>query len=355
MDKLLNPQETVENCTSENEPLNSAPVPVWWSMQRAGDTPEMKRLVRRAGANVITPVKQKLIDAAVSIRQNPTDAEAAFMARQLVQCTLPHANPGNVPAWARRNGNLTLAIKAGSDIEGKSFGYPYGTIPRLLLFWMTTAAVQMKNRHLELGHNLSDFMRAVGLDPNTGGGVRSDARRVRNQMERLFRSTISFQVTVEEPHRHGKSWLDMQVAPEGEFWWDPKRPEQGVLWGSWIELGEKFFQAITASPVPVDTRALRALKRSPLALDLYALASYKSFTANKAGAQFIPWVGLLQQLGADYDPKRIDNFKGKVKNALRKVAVVFPEGLRHEWHRTGLTFLPGTKLPVAPAPGKLEA
>jgi hypothetical protein len=42
-------------------------------------------------------------------------------------------------------------------------------------------------------------------------------------------------------------WI-MQVAPEGELWWDPKRPDQG----SWIELGEKFFQAITTVPVPTD-------------------------------------------------------------------------------------------------------
>lgn len=40
------------------------------------------------------------------------------------------------------------------------------------------------------------------------------------------------------------------------------------------ELGEDFFKMVTASPVPVDMRALRALKRSPLALDLYAWLTY---------------------------------------------------------------------------------
>jgi len=35
--------------------------------------------------------------------------------------------------------------------------------------------------------------------------------------------------------------------------------------------------------------------------------------ANKNGAQFIPWDGLLRQLGADYDPERIDNFKARRK------------------------------------------
>ena len=44
--------------------------------------------------------------------------------------------------------------------------------------------------------------------------------------------------------------LNMQVAPVGELSWNPRAPEQGVLWGSWIDLGDKFFQAITAFPVP---------------------------------------------------------------------------------------------------------
>lgn len=33
-------------------------------------------------------------------------------------------------------------------------------------------------------------------------------------------------------------------------------------------------------------------------------------------------------------------FKGKVKTTLRKVATVFPAGLKHQWRRTGLTYVP---------------
>ena len=319
-------------------------------MDRVGDIPLMKSLVRRTRANVITVEKQKLLDAATVISQAPEDAEASFLARQLVQCTLPHSNPGNVEAWERRNGNLTLVIRSGWDSENRApIGYPYGSLPRLLLFWVTTEAIRTKNRRLALGHSLSEFMRQLGLVPaSAGGGKRSDAKRLQDQMRRLFRALISFEINTRAPERHGTSWLDMQVAPKGEFWWDPKSPGQGALWGSWIELGEEFYKAITVAPVPLDLRALRALKRSPLALDLYALAAYKAFMANKAGAQFIPWDGLLRQLGADYDPERIDNFKGKAKITLRKVSVVFPGGLKHTWTRNGLTFLPGTKLAINP-------
>ena len=98
-------------------------------MDRVGDIPLMKSLVRRTRANVITVEKQKLLDAATVISQAPEDAEASFLARQLVQCTLPHSNPGNVEAWERRNGNLTLVIRSGWDSEKKSpIGYPYGCL-----------------------------------------------------------------------------------------------------------------------------------------------------------------------------------------------------------------------------------
>jgi Plasmid encoded RepA protein len=111
------------------------------------------------GFSVESPRTAKPLDAAVVILQDPHDIEAAFMARQFVQCTLPHMNPAMFPHGRGRNGKFDARYQPGSDIEGKSFGFPYGTIARLLLFWMNTETVKTKSRRLELGHNLSDFMR----------------------------------------------------------------------------------------------------------------------------------------------------------------------------------------------------
>jgi Plasmid encoded RepA protein len=286
----------------------------------------------------ITHHHLKLIDAAEAIRLDPDKTEAAFIARQLVQATLPHKNPGDVPAWSRTNGNLTLGIQPSWDFEkGKSIGYPYGTIPRLLLFWMTTEALRTKNPRLELGNSLASFMRQLGLDPSRGG-KRSDAKRLRDQMRRLFQASISFHQTREEKGRKGEAWLDMKVAPEGVLWWDDKKPEQGALWGSWIELGKQFFEAITAAPVPVDMRALKALKRSPLALDLYAWATYTAFQTQKTGqSRSISWEWLQEQFGAEYST--IKNFSQKARLALRKVQAVYPN-LGIEFEKGGVKVLP---------------
>lgn len=289
----------------------------------------------------ITRQHHKLLDAAEAIRLDPDKTEAAFIARQLVQATLPHKNPGNVPAWSRMNGNLTLGIQPGwNHKKKKSFGYPYGTIPRLLLFWMTTEAVRTKNPRLELGKSLTAFMRQIGLNPDNGGtgAKRSDARRLRDQMERLFKATISFVQTREEEGRKGEAWLDMKVAPEGVLWWDEKQPEQGTLWGSWIELSKQFFNAIVAAPVPVDLRALKALKRSPLALDLYAWATYSAYRAQKSGQpRTISWEALHEQLGGEY--RSLKDFGHKARAALRKVQAVYSE-LGLEFEKGGVRVLP---------------
>ena len=59
--------------------------------------------------------------------------------------SLPHRDPGQVNFWARTNGNITLSIVSGVDPRRmKLVGYPYGSIPRLILFWMTTEALRTR-------------------------------------------------------------------------------------------------------------------------------------------------------------------------------------------------------------------
>jgi hypothetical protein len=193
-----------------------------------------------------------------------------------------------------------------------------------LLFWLTTEAVRKKSRRLELGHSLSSFMADLGLSAYTGRGKRGDATRLRNQMDRLFNASISFVSTGERADDETRtSWLNMHVAPKGEFWWSRKDPDQTALWGSWIELGEDFYAAISAFPVPADMRTLRALKRSPLALDLYAWLSYEAWRAHKSGKpRFENWTQLHDHLGGEYQHRQ--HFRSAAKAAIAKIKTVYP-------------------------------
>lgn len=317
-----------------------------------------------AAVKPLTRAQEKLLAAAEAIQQDQADpADAAYMARQLVQCTLPHSDPGDVPIWSRRNGNITLSIvrtirsPIWGQTPGKPVGYPYGTIPRLLLFWLITEAVRTRTRRIELGSSLSGFMRDIGLGPYNGTGKQSNAFRLRDQATRLFSACISFhQKGLLKPDADGEvsaeageqymRFLDMRVASKAELWWRPRRPEQDTLWGSWIELGENFYEAITAAPVPVDLRVLRALKRSPLALDLYAWAAYRAYTVNRRRRQeLVPWTCLRRQIGADYAD--MGNFRKKVRVVLRKLKVVYPAFIVTECP-AGLLILPASQPAIGP-------
>lgn len=271
------------------------------------------------------PPSAKLAKAAAEIAARPGDTDAAYLARELVQCTLPHRDPGKVPFWIRQNGAFSLVLQPGVDTAAKQqYGLPYGPLPRLLLLWIVTEAIRTKSRNIKLADTLNDFLREIGLDPNTGGGKRSDAKRLKEQMTRLFSCRISFQYNEGNTLKGRKGFLNMEVAQEGRFWWDFKNPEQGGLFESEIVLGEVFFKAITAAPVPLDMRALLPLKKSPLAIDLYTWATYRLFTMQRAGSRQIkiPLKELKDQFGSEYN--RLDHFKAAFAEALIKVQEVFP-------------------------------
>ncbi len=266
--------------------------------------------------------KRQKANAAKIYATPATPDDLAFIARELILCTLPHSDPGDALSWSRTNGNLTLGIQPGVNHKtGKSYGFPYGIIPRLIMVWIVTEIVRKKTRRLELGASLSDFMLALGLNPANGTGERSDARRLRDQMERLFNAIISFQRTAEGPNRGGSAWLNMQVAPEGEFWWSERQPDQAVLWGSWIEVGEKFYQAVLAYPSPLDIRVLRHIKDSSLGIDLYTILNREAFRAMTSGKpKFLAWEWLQERTGNEYTEVR--DFRKKALEQIKALLAV---------------------------------
>jgi hypothetical protein len=279
----------------------------------------------------------RLMTTAERIHATPAleDDALTFMARALVQATLPHSDPGDVRAWGRENGSFSLSIEPGYIIQSKqpvSLGIPYGVIPRLLLFWLTTEAARTGSRTLMLGASLASFMRMVGLDPATGGGPRSDAFRLKEQMKRLFSARIAF--------TYGDGSADFSrshfsVADEVRLWWNPAETTMDSLFDSAIELGERFFHEITERPVPVDTRALAELKQSPLALDLYAWLTYRVSYLKKP--QTIPWQLLQNQFGSDYS--NIRAFRFKVRQLLQRITLLYPH-LRLDDTESGLVLYP---------------
>ena len=67
------------------------------------------------------------------------DPDLGFMARMMALCSLPRTNPGTRKEYKRGNGPYTLYMTAIGDNK-----LPYGNLPRLLLAWVSTEAVQTR-------------------------------------------------------------------------------------------------------------------------------------------------------------------------------------------------------------------
>lgn len=230
-----------------------------------------------------------------------------YMARAMVQATIPHKNVAGTE-FVRTNGAFSMSIQAPA-----STGIPYGTIPRLLMAWVTTEAVRTREPVLELGPSLSHFMRQLDLVPT--GGRWGSVPRLKKQMERLFSSTISLNYAGQRAH----AGMGLRVAKEYLLWWDPARPEQATLWMSTVTLSRDFFDEITDRPVPINMGALKCLKRSPFALDIYTWLTYRMSYLRQPTV--IPWEALQTQFGADYHLTR--QFKAAFLGHLRSVVTVY--------------------------------
>lgn len=69
----------------------------------------------------------------------------------MVQATLPHKRVAGT-YFERKNGPYTLTLLA-----PPSKGLTYGSIPCLLLAWVSTEAVRIRSRELELGDSMASF------------------------------------------------------------------------------------------------------------------------------------------------------------------------------------------------------
>lgn len=247
-----------------------------------------------------------------------------YTARILTIATLPHrARPGD--RYERTNGGYRLIVQA---MPGA--GLPYGSYPRLLLSWLSTEIVRTRQRDIELGPSMSQFLARLGLPRSGGRGRAADTQNPRARSAgtiwRLRRQIVSLFGARFILHNLGRAGERIELLPIGDgvqLWRDATEG-----FPSCVRVSEPFFEHVLRGPVPVDLRALRALKRSPLALDLYTWLTHRNFVLHNGAraATTIPWSSLQTQFGADYplDSRGRADFKKAFYVAYTRVQLVYP-------------------------------
>lgn len=281
---------------------------------------------------------REVIEEHLSIEAQDAKSAGAlgFMSRALVIATMPYKDP-KTDAFTRVNGDFRLRIVAGSEK-----GIPYGIYPRLLTSWVTTEAVRKGEREIELGDSLSVFLRDVLDLKSTGGGKRGSASRVTDQMQRLFGSLITAQFTGNS-ERKGFSLRNVMIADELDLedggLWTPQAEEEAGQWKSRVLLTENFFRECVTNPVPIDLRAYKALRGSPLAMDVYTWLTYR-MSYIEGRSRPIRWESLMMQFGSGFaSDQAVRDFKKAFIRALKVVSIVYPQA-RLEVNEKGIVLLP---------------
>ncbi len=259
------------------------------------------------------PQHRKRVATAFTIERESAQAAdmLGYQARLLVQCSLPYRQqPTN--EWTRRNGGITLTLLAPSAI-----GLPYGAYPRLILTWATTEAVRTQSRVLDIHHSLTRFMANLGIAPHANG---REIRRFKEQTRRLFATTVSTSLTNDSRQVHD---MGFRLSSELHMWWEPIM--ETAADSSRIVLSHEFFQVITDGAVPLDLRAIKALKGSALALDIYSWLVHRLSYLKKPTT--IPWALLQIQFGSNYADTKGGRymFKKDFQEQLQEVLQLYPE------------------------------
>ncbi|MFK3741575.1 replication protein RepA, partial [Massilia sp. TN1-12] len=275
----------------------------------------------KASTAPATKRETKLLAASADIAGvRPDGDDMAFMHTIMCQVGLPRSAVKGT-TFERQSGSSGLLVEAGKLWDGQKFvqqPIPYGTTPRLMLAWMNTFAVRHKTQEIPVGDSASDFLRMIGRE--TTGGRNGSLTMLRKQVQALSacRMTLGF-------NANGKAYTyDGKPIKRFDAWLH-NEDEQRSFWPASVAFSDEYYQTLVTHAVPIDMRALMALKGSSLAMDVYVWLAERLHRIN-GRPLILHWVNLRAQFGQEYQGKEADkDFRKKFLPALQAALSVYPQ------------------------------
>jgi hypothetical protein len=281
------------------------------------------------------PPSPSIVKAATIARPSapapdPLVEGVSFQYVPLIQCSFPHADPGEQTHFTRRNGWLELTLSTARP----DAGLPYGVPARLLTMYCASEAVRTRSPEIFLGNSVHDFLRR--LDVPITRGERGSLRAYANQLLRLVHCAVSIDENIRDAS--GRAGLHIRQAlfvEEARLWWDG---QEGVGQGSSLVLSSVLYDSILERSAPLSTAAIRQLRKSPMDLDVYAWLAHRLFQLTRPS--IISWAQLSGQFGHDYGELRY--FRRFFCDSLKRVLKVYPEA-KLKVGQTGIVLLPSRR------------
>ncbi len=277
-----------------------------------------------------TPIAKKRIETALDIMGHRGEIKnAMFQHSVLCQAYLPYRKPTvlnehtglkeELTFWEHRQGKASVemqALQVKNPLTGKTeyLGMPYGTRARLIMAYLTTQAIKTQSAVIDVEKSVSAFTQIIGLERKG-----RDINDVKNQLARFASSKIQLSFELSPGHI---AKTDFSIVQSYDVWFS-KDKDQKHLWPSIIELSDKYFNSLLNNSVPLDIRALSALKNSPMALDVYSWLAQRLHKVDKkkVGGDFIAWKNMKDQFGSNF--KTMKKFKESFRSTLRTVKLQY--------------------------------
>lgn len=241
-----------------------------------------------------------------------------FLHTVMCQVGLPRRQT-EARTFERQSGNVSILLEAGKLYDGKQWvehPLPYGATPRLILVHVSSEAIRTRSRTVEIGDSTRDFLTQLGMP--TSGGERGGYTTLRRQMQALAACRLTLGM-----HDHGRV-VTKDAKPFSRFEaWLQHDGTQHTLWPGMLELTPDFYDTLRTHAVPLDYRALAALKHSALALDVYTWLAHRLCRVNDPRGTVLSWRNLHEQFGQEYGNSK--DFKKQFRQALTQVQAVYPD------------------------------
>ena len=221
--------------------------------------------------------------------------------------------------FERSNGFASLSIEAGAiwtGLEWEEQPLPYGTIPRLILVYLSTEAVRTRSSVIDVGRSLTEFMNRLGVGQS--GGEKGRYLLFKQQLKSLIASRFLIGMTFD------RRAVTIDSNPISKFvaW---THDDEGHLtsWPGVVQLSSHFYDSLSEHAVPLDARALYALKHTSLGLDIYTWLVNRLPRIDEGKDLFLNWNNLYEQFGQDY--AHVKDFVKKFKKHLADVHHFYPQ------------------------------
>lgn len=301
----------------------------------AGGEAEVRGLAQEAGS-------QLTLDAFLRVQDE--EPVPAFLHSALCAMSLPTKRPkDDTLPIIREDGKYALAINPRpvlQTIDGKaqmqSMGVPYGSYPRVALIYLLSQAVTKRSRDVYLGRNFTDWMRRLGYK-TVSYGPRGTANLMREQVDRLLACEWQIRWDGQTSDESAFAVRDVKISNEyaGSL-------DSNGAFAREIRMSEIFYDHLVEHAVPLNEVAVRELKGTPTALDLYTYLAYRLPRISSDKGQAISWDQLAKHLGNAADTKR---FRQTVRETMQLVSSVYPNAN---------VDVSGRKVVLHPSPAPLE-